>query len=117
MRCLPLTAALSAVLLMPLAASGSDHDEAGPADAAAQRVFIDPETGERRAPTPEELTRVPGLQKSTAPVMPAAERTADGVKVYRLGDAHHHALQARQLGPDGPLVIGHDTAAETSEAP
>lgn len=116
MRRQSLTAALGAVLLLPLAANTSEPPEDGPQQ-PAQRVFIDPDTGERRAPTAEELKQLQRAQKTTAPTLPIAQRTADGVKLYRLGEAHQQTLRARRTAADAPLVIGHDQPAEESDAP
>ena len=100
---------LSALLLSICAAAQA-------ADAgSAQKVFIDHETGERRAPTGQELE---AQRSSTGAVtkpdaMPTAERTTDGFKIYRLGPAQRSALQAHRTQADGPLRVEHGDHIES----
>lgn len=73
------------------------------------KVFIDPETGERRAPTAQELEDGAASSQSSAKAgaQPVAERTADGLKIYRLGPAQRSALKANRGRAGEPLRTGH----------
>lgn len=114
MRRSSLLTALGAVLLLPLGA-GAEQDAAHGA-AEQRQVFIDPATGERRAPTAEELKQRANAarQKAAAAHTPPAQRTADGIKTYRLGPRHHSTLRAQRSADGESINISHgvDTHAE-----
>lgn len=79
--------------------------QAGAADLSDKKIFIDPETGERRAPATDELKQAATQQKPVPPL--SVERTADGVRIIRLGPAHRSALRAERAAPGEALHIGH----------
>ena len=86
--------------------------------AAEQRkVFIDPETGERRAPTAQELGANQGATQANRKLapMPDAERTAEGVKIYRLEPAQRSALQAQRVDAEAPLHVEHGAHGEAEK--
>lgn len=83
------------------------------ADRDARKVIIDPETGERLLPEDRAASQLekPAGQVS-APEWPAAERTAEGVKIFRLGPQHRTALRATHHDAGLSIQHDHDSAAE-----
>lgn len=77
------------------------------ADRDARKVIIDPATGERLLPEDRAASQLekPADQVS-APEWPTAERTAEGVKIFRLGPQHRTALRATHY--EEGLSIQHD---------
>ncbi|MBR9814719.1 hypothetical protein GYB61_12800 [bacterium] len=81
--------------------------------ASDRKIFIDPETGERRAPTTDELKQQANLpNKRTVEATAAPMRTADGIRIYRLGEQHRSALRAERSDGGSALHIEHDQGGQ-----
>lgn len=94
-----------------------EKQNAAPVAAQGQQAYIDPQTGELRVPTREELRRSIPAQRLNLSRGPAEVIIReDGVRMIELGPAYWPSLQAG-INSAGEVEIGHGLGAKANSAP